>query len=156
MQTRNKNARNCSRSAKNLQTRNTHHHSPWQAAITHPFAVADRNHSPLPRGRPGSPSTLPPRFNGQGLISQWGPCPLEVPRWPKRGQGVTPEIRPCPSECGLFTLAPFHGLSNHIYSIGLQQKRCRSLQGGVRLVGNAAGRSRTGSYGGAGCGELHP
>ena len=24
---------------------------------------------------------------------------------------------------------------------------------GVRLVGNAAGRSRTGSYGGAGCGE---
>ena len=25
---------------------------------------------------------------------------------------------------------------------------------GVRQVGNAAGRSRTGSYGGAGCGEL--
>jgi len=27
---------------------------------------------------------------------------------------------------------------------------------GVRQVGNAAGRGKTGSYGGAGCGELHP
>ena len=26
----------------------------------------------------------------------------------------------------------------------------------VRQVGNAAGRGKTGSYGGAGCGELHP
>ena len=160
MQTRNKNARNCSRSAKNLQTRNTH-----------PFSGAGQDHSPLLRDGPESPSTHPQRFSGQGLISRWGPCPLEVPRWPKCGQGVAPEIRPCPSEGVLFTLAPFHGLSNYISSIGLQQKtpkRCRSWifrgdlvhkrprmpqfyrgkgyrrQGVVRLVGNAAGRSRTG------------
>ena len=95
MQTRNKNARNCSRSAKNLQTRNTH-----------PFSVANRNHPPPLRGRPESPTTLPRRFSGQGLISWWGPCPLEVPGWPKCGQGVAPEIRPCPSECGWWATLP--------------------------------------------------
>ena len=160
MQTRNKNARNCSRSAKNLQTRNTH-----------PFSAADQEHSPLLRDGPESPSTHPQRFSGQGLISQWGPCPLEVPRWPKCGQGVAPEIRPCPSECGLCTSYLFHNLSNLISSIDLEQKTPNTLkdlafsrgpraktakndagrggkvyrhQGGVRLVGNAAGRSRTG------------
>ena len=48
--------------------------------------------------RPGTPAILFPYFNGQGLISWWGPCPLEAPGWPKCGQGVAPEIRPCPSE----------------------------------------------------------
>ena len=35
---------------------------------------------------------------GQGLISWWGPCPLEVPGRPKCGQGPRHRIRPCPSE----------------------------------------------------------
>ena len=35
---------------------------------------------------------------GQGLISWWGPCPLEVPGRPKCGQGPRHKIRPCPSE----------------------------------------------------------
>ena len=155
-----------------------------------PFSVAGRDHSPLRRGRPESPSTLPPRFNGQGLILCLGPCPHFGLPCTFNGQGPHPEIRPCPSEGVLFTLSPLSGLSNLISSIDLkqkqpkrcgheffvgawnkngqkrckfrsfrkevEQKRCRSLQGGVRLVGNAAGRSRTGSYGGAGCGEQHP
>ena len=36
--------------------------------------------------------------SGQGLISWWGPCPLEVPGRPKCGQGPRHRIRPCPSE----------------------------------------------------------
>ncbi len=117
MQTRNKNARNCSRSAKNLQTRNTH-----------PFYVAGQDHSALLPSRPESPPRLPPRFSGQGLISWWGPCPLEVPGWPKCGQGVAPEIRPCPSECGLCTSSLFHYLSNLISSIDLEQKTPNTLK----------------------------
>ena len=35
---------------------------------------------------------------GQGLISWWGPCPLEVPGRPKCGQGPRHKSRPCPSE----------------------------------------------------------
>ena len=85
MQTRNKNARNCSRSAKNLQTRNTH-----------PFSVAERDHSPLLRGRLGSPSTHPLRFNGQGLISCPTPCPHFGHPGTSDGQGPHHEIRPCP------------------------------------------------------------
>ena len=38
------------------------------------------------------------RASGQGLISWWGPCPLEVPGRPKCGQGPRHRIRPCPSE----------------------------------------------------------
>ena len=34
----------------------------------------------------------------QGLISWWGPCPLEVPGRPKCGQGPGHKSRPCPSE----------------------------------------------------------
>ena len=35
---------------------------------------------------------------GQGLISWWGPCPLEVPGRPKCGQGPRHKSRPCPLE----------------------------------------------------------
>ena len=38
------------------------------------------------------------RAIGQGLISWWGPCPLEVFGRPKCGQGPRHRIRPCPSE----------------------------------------------------------
>ena len=117
MQTRNKNARNCSRSAKNLQTRNTH-----------PFSVADHDHTPLPRGRTESPTTLPRRFSGQGLISCPTPCPHFGLPGTFNGQGPHPEIRPCPSEGVLFTLYLFLSISNRILLIDLQQKQPKMLQ----------------------------
>ena len=128
MQTRNKNARNCSRSAKNLQTRNTHHPSPWQTRITQPFSLADRNHSPLLRGRTESPTTLPRRFSGQGLISCPTPCPHFGLPCTSNGQGPHPEIRPCPSECGLCTTSLFHNLSILISSIAPEQKTPNTLK----------------------------
>ncbi len=88
----------------------------------------------------GTPTTFPARFDGQGLISWWRPCPLEVPEWPKRGQGVGPEIRPCPSECVLFTLSFFHSLSNRISLIDLRRKRPKTLQVvGAKDIGNREG-----------------
>ncbi len=128
MQTRNKNARNCSRSAKNLQTRNTHHPlrdrtetltpSPWQTGVTHPF---------------------PQRFSGQGLILCLGPCPHFGLPDTSNGQGPHHEIRPCPSEGVLFTPSPYHNVSNLISSIDLEQKTPKMLQvvagNGLRLQG---------------------
>ena len=64
------------------------------------------------------------------------------------GQGVAPEIRPCPSEGVLFTLYLFLSISNRILLIDLQQKQPKMLQVGVFYRGpraktakNAAGHS---------------
>ena len=102
--------------------------------------------TPLLRDRPGTPTTHPQRFSGQGLILCLGPCPHFGLPGTSGGQGPHHEIRPCPSECGLFTLAPFHGLSNYISSIDLEQITPIMLQvvagNGLRLQRGAAGGQR--------------
>ena len=120
---------------------------------------ADQEHPPLLRGRPGLPTSLPRRSNGQG------------PRH---------RIRPCPSEGGLFTHSPYHNLSNLISSIDLEQKRAKMQQVvGTKGLGDREGCGRWATLPveagpgfqpdcsvrgpspniplyGAGCGEQHP
>ena len=147
-----------------------------------PFSVANKDHSPLLRDGPESPSTHPPRFNGRGLILCLGPCPHFGLPCTSGGQGPHHEIRPCPSEGVLFTPSPFHNLSNLISLIDLRRKRPKTLQvvagNGLRLQGGCGwwatlpveagpgfqpdcsvrGPSpNIPLYGaGAGCGEQHP
>ena len=73
--------------------------SPAAPRSRSPLPMTDQEHQPpLLRGKPGSPTTPPQRFSGQGLILCLGPCPHFGLPGTSNGQGPHHEIRPCPSE----------------------------------------------------------
>ncbi len=62
-----------------------------------PLPMTDQEHQPpLLCGKPGSPTTPPQRFSGQGLLLCLGPCPHFGLPGTSNGQGPHHEIRPCP------------------------------------------------------------
>ena len=85
---------------------------------------------------------------GQGLISWWGPCPLEVPGRPKCGQGPRHKSRPCPSEphggAVLGTDGGRRGRNEHPGGAGIGNEMgcemgCETGCGAMKLVGQLSG-----------------
>ena len=114
------------------------------------LSVAERDHSPLLRDGPESPTTHPQRFSGQGLISCPTPCPHFGHPGTSNGQGPHHEIRPCPTECGWWATLPVEAGPAATAAPAAGSNIPEGLSSPAALAQRQNARSRPGMRGNAG------